>query len=227
MKINFSYSSSRILKKNFPFVLSLVSLCFISMFVIYLNIWQYSENSVKIAALDSEIADYNKKKLLLDFKNQVVDTEIDLDSANQALAQLIPAEEDYFSVLAALEKLSTQSKFIITYYNIIISKSTANKLAIMIEGEGNPNTFLEFLKEYNFAGGRLVTIDRIDFSQKAFTGAKVNLSVYSGKVGLSQVSASSGSVDLSLIKQILDKVQIQIKSDTSIVEDYATKSNPF
>ena len=227
MKIKIDYSSVRALRQNLPYIIGLTALCAISLFILLINIRQYQTNLSKIRSLQKEINQYNKKKDLLDFKSQIVDTQIDLDLANKALTQLIPVKEDYFSALAALERISAQTNFVITYYNIVIGNSTPEKLAIEIEGQGDPNAFLEFLKEYKFAGGRLITIDKIQFSQETFKGAKIHIYLYSGKVSNSQPSDSTNTIDLLLIEKILAKVQVQLKSEESEVHDYPTKSNPF
>ncbi|OGK08303.1 hypothetical protein A2767_04355 [Candidatus Roizmanbacteria bacterium RIFCSPHIGHO2_01_FULL_35_10] len=225
MKLNFSYSDNRILRHNFPLLVSLITLLLISTLLVYFNFTQYQAKRVKITALNSELESYNKKKSLIDFKNNVVDTEFDLDTANLVLSQLIPPQEDYFSVLAALEIISAKTNFIITSYNIIVENSTAGKLAVLVEGEGDASTFLEFLKEYNFSGGRLITIDKIDYSQDAFKDTKININVYSGKTDSSR--DNSGDVDLELMRTILAKVQIDIKEQVPVANDYPTKSNPF
>lgn len=227
MTLKFDYSTIKIIRQNLPFITGLTTLCAVSLFIMYFNTRQYQINLVKIKSLKEEIDGYDKKKKLLDFKSQVLDSEIDMDVANQALSQLIPNKEDYFSILVALEKLSAKTNFIITSYNIVVSASTKEKLAIVIEGEGNPNNFLQFLNEYNFSGGRLVTIDNIEFNQEIFTGAKVNIYVYSGKAGVLKTSDTSSDVDIATIKKIIDKVEIQLKDENNQVVDYPTKSNPF
>lgn len=227
MKMNFSYTNIKIFRRNLPLLMGLVSLCLVSLLIVYLNFLQYQSNKLRIEVLKSELDAYSRKKSLLDFKNQVVDREFDLDTANLALTQLIPVKEDYFSILATMEKLSAQTNFIITSYNIIVENSTPDKLAILIEGQGDPDVFLEFLKEYNFSGGRLVTIDKIDFSQESFKGVKVNINVYSGKVDSLQSGVNLDNVDIPLINNMLTKVQIELKPETSVVTDYPTKSNPF
>ena len=227
MKINFSYTSARILRRNLPFLSGLISLCVVSMLVVYLNIQQFRINADRLSVTKLELEELNKKKSLIDFKNQVIDAEFDLDTANQALTQLIPLQEDYFSILATLDKLSAMTNFIITSYNINIGASTRDRLAILIEGKGDPDSFLDFLKEYNFSGGRLVTIDKIDFSQEAFSGTKININVYSGKTSATESPIKSETVDLDLVTMILSKIQIELKPEAEINVDYPTKSNPF
>ena len=227
MKINLDYQIKRLLRENLLYIVAFFTLVLILFFVVFLYVNQYNENVKKINSLEAEIEEYNKKRELLDFKNQVVSNEVDLDYVNGVLTQLIPTKEDYFSVIAALENLSVQTNFIITSYNIIVGSSTPEKLAIIIEGQGDPNTFLEFLKEYNFAGGRLITADKIEFTQEAFTGAKVNISVYAGKPSSTKVSKTIEEDNTTLIETLLQKVKIDLKTEEFEVSEYPTKSNPF
>lgn len=227
MKFKIHYSSRRIFKQNLPLFLTLLALSVVALAVVVLNVQQFKVNQEKMAALEREINTYKEKQNLLTYKNQVIDTKLDLDQANLVLSQLVPTKEDYFSVLAALENLSAKTNFIITAYNIIVSESTDQKLAIVIDGEGDPNVFLEFLKEYNFSGGRLITVDKIEFSQDAAKGIKVNLNVYSGKVSTTVNLTTPVPSNIELISSIMQKVEIQFKDEQSLVEDYPTKQNPF
>ena len=225
MKIKINYSIRRLFKDNWLYLLAFLGLILIFVIAVFFYFHQYQMNVIKIALLQSEIVQLNKKKELLNFKNQLIEDEVDLDYINQVLSQLVPVKEDFFSIIIALEKLSSQTNFIVTSYNIVVDKSSPERLAIVIEGQGDPAAFLKFLQEYNFSGGRLITIDMIDFNQEAFTGSKVNTTFYTGKV-----SAVSGleeiKVDMDLIQKILEKVQIELKTEADI-SDYPTKSNPF
>lgn len=225
MKIDYSIKKS--LRDNFLYFVAFFALIGIILLVTVFYVGQFKSNAKRIADLQSEIDLYNKKRDLLEFKNQAVKDEVDLDHINQVLSQLIPAKEDYFSIIAALDKLSLQTNFIVTAYNIVVDKSTTEKLAILIEGQGDPNSFLEFLQEYNFSGGRLITIDKIEFRQEAFTGAKVSINVYTGKANETRAIAKLDDVNSELVERILQKVQIDLKNEDDEVSDYPTKSTPF
>ena len=225
MKIKINYSIKHLFKDNWLYLLTFFGIILIFIIAVFFYFNQYQLNKIKIALLHSEIAKLNKKKELLDFKNQLIEDEVDLDYINQVLSQLVPVKEDFFSIIIALEKLSSQTNFIITSYNIVVDKSTPEQLAIVIEGQGDPTAFLKFLQEYNFAGGRLITIDKIDFSQEAFTGSKVNTTFYTGKA--SSVAAQEEiNVDMNLIQKIMEKVKIELKVEEG-TNEYPTKSNPF
>lgn len=227
MKINIDYPVKRLIWENLLYLLGFIALSTAMYIVTFFYLNQYQNNSKKISALELEIGQYHSKQEALDFKNQLIEDETRLDYVNGVFSQLIPAKEDYFSIIASLDKLSLQSNFIITSYNIVIGSSTPEKLAIVIEGQGDPNTFLEFLKDYNFSGGRLITIDKIDFNQEAFTGTKVNINVYTAKASSTQLFEPSIETNMDFIENILQKVQLELKAEEAEESEYPTKSNPF
>ncbi|MBI4225913.1 hypothetical protein HY612_02265 [Candidatus Roizmanbacteria bacterium] len=229
MKIKFEHRLKRLIRENLLYILVFFSLNVISLFLSVDFVRQYQENRKKIDSIRNEIDKYNKEKEVLDFKDQVIQGEADLDNMNRVLTQLIPAKEDYFSIIASLENLSLQTNFIITSYNIAVDSSTPEKLSILIEGQGDPNDFLEFLKTYNIGGGRLITADKIQFSQETFTGARLNINVYSGAASTPQPleAPSQVQVSMQLIETLMEKVQVELKSDESKLNEYPTKSNPF
>ena len=226
MSLKLNYSIKRLIRDNIIYIGGLFALNLVLIFVTGFFYSQYQKNIIKIKTLNKELSEYSQKKDLLDFKNQVIKNEVDLDYINQILTILIPSEEDYFSIVAALEKLSLETNFIISAYNINVSKSTQEKLSLVIEGQGDPNDFLRFLQEYNYFGGRLITIDQINFSQTDFSGSKINISVYAGK-GSGKKIAKTEKIDSRLIENILEKVTIDLKSEEDSGSDYPTKSDPF
>lgn len=227
MKINLDYTSKNLLRTNFIYLITFFIL--ISSFLIATSFFikKYYSNNLKLSTLNTEIDTYKKKKDLMEFKSQVIRSEIDLDKINTILTQLIPSQEDYFSIITTLENLSIQSNFVITSYNIIVKDSTESMLSIMIEGQGDASSFLQFLKNYKFSGGRLITIDNIEFSEAVFTGGKVRIIVYSKKVSGSKNLKNLENIDINKLEEILSKVQIVLKTEEDIPVDYKTKSNPF
>lgn len=226
MNFKLNYSIKRLIRDNIIYIAGFFVLNLVLILVIGFYFSQYQKNILKIKSLTNDLSAYNKQRELLDFKNQVIKNEVDLDYINQILTQLIPSQEDYFSIVAALEKLSLETNFIISAYNINIDKSNNEKLSLVIEGQGDPTAFLKFLQEYNYTGGRLITIDQINFSQTDFTGSKINISVYTGKASGNGI-AKTEKIDARLIESILEKVTIDLKSEDNSSSDYPTKSNPF
>lgn len=86
----------------------------------------------------------------------------EMEEFNQKAAQLIPSEESYFSLISAMEQLSQKTGFVLSDYNIDLASEGQNKVAITVKGTGDIEDFLNFLEVYNYAGGRLVTVEQFD-----------------------------------------------------------------
>src|SRR3989344_8834457 len=219
MKID--YYTKRLLSENTLAIITLVILTMSVFGATWFFISQYMSNRKSEESLNNELIGLNRKKDLMEYKKRVLADEIDLDEVNQILTQLIPLKEDYFSIVVALKMLSQESKFIINGYTIMVNSSTPTKLVLIVEGTGDQNTFLEFLKNYNFGGGRLITIDKIDFNQESYIGSKITLHLYSGKETSVEPMAELTEEDKALIRTILSKVEIEIKGEENGYEPYS------
>src|SRR3989338_2701233 len=106
---------------------------------------QYHEALARIKKAQQQQTELQKKKDLIEFKGQASQTIRDparLQQLNEFLNQLIPSKENYFSIIAALEKLSQKTNFIITSYSINLNDSSEGKLALDITCQGDTATFL-------------------------------------------------------------------------------------
>lgn len=157
--------------------------------------------------------------------------ENDIDEINQMFSVLIPDTEDFFSIIYALEKISQETSFAIDEYNIIF-KPGAEKTLVAIGGTGNIDSFMNFLKSYQFSGGRFATSENVNFSNSKFGSTKIGLNFYSKKVivndtGISKITES----DIAFIRKIKDKIKIEFtkkpEENVAEIEDYNIKSDPF
>ncbi|MCL4378647.1 MAG: hypothetical protein M1409_09805 [Actinobacteria bacterium] len=227
MNLKLDYQIKRIIKNNLIYLVTLAILVICYLLSIYFFTRQYKTGIDNIESLNRDLSDLESKKSLIEYKDQVLKNEIDLDQANAILAQLVPNEEDFFSIIVALEKLSEQTNFIITSYTISIANSNPGKLSISISGQGDINSFVTFLENYNFGGGRLITIDNIDYQQGSFSGTTLALNFYSGKGPSDQALKPFSNADKKLIEKIMQKVKLEVKSNESEIMNYPVKSNPF
>lgn len=227
MNLKINYHIARIIRTNLVYILVFIILIIslIVTFLFFLN--QYGGNINEISSLNTEIENLEKKKRLINYKNDVIKGELDLDKVNSILTALIPSKEDYFSIIISLEKISQKTNFIITSYNLKIGTTDVGKLSLSVEGQGDLNTFIEFLKNYNFGSGRLITIDRIDFNSGPFIGSTVNLNFYSGKGTSGQELSTFTPEEKKLLSDVMSKVQIDLKTEDASQVNYPTKQNPF
>ncbi len=186
------------------------------------------EVNMNITKFTQEISDLKKKAELVSYKQEIIKEGIDLKEANNLFTKLIPNEEDYFSVIAAFEKISQDTNFLIINYSINLKSSTKDKLSLTIEGKGDQDAFFKFLKDYRYIGKRLITIDKIDYRSTGFLEVSLIVNFYSGKNNNMLTTASKlTDEEKKLIQTIKEKVSLEETTEEASSSSYSTKSNPF
>ncbi|PJC81284.1 hypothetical protein CO007_05415 [Candidatus Roizmanbacteria bacterium CG_4_8_14_3_um_filter_36_10] len=156
-----------------------------------------------------------------------------MDEVNKVFTRLIPNEEDFFSIIVALDTISKKTNFIITGYSINLQTTNKNKLALTIGGAGDNEAFFNFLRDYRYVGGRLITIDKINYNTTTFAQTQLGVNFYNGNESKSTLitAAKLSQADKKLIKEILNKVTLELKGgdeDKSASSSaYSIKNNPF
>ncbi len=181
-------------------------------------------------SLSVEVNELQTKYNLL---NTVIPSSDELDQDIRLLNGLIPEVEDYFSIIYALETLSNRTGFIVTSYIVDVKKSTKQQLQLSITGVGDSRSFLEFLKNYNFSGGRLITSDKIELNPQESSAIRINLTFYNKKVNLDysqkfQINPKT----IEEITKLKNKVQFSFSSVQTVEQgepdySYTKKTNPF
>mgnify|MGYP001572513715 FL=1 len=189
-----------------------------------------------------EITNYNTKIDILKVENTELMNKVTLmnstipgseklDGDIKLLNTLIPNAEDYFSIIYALEKLSQKSNFIITNYVVNVGASTSEKLRVSITGVGDSQSFVDFLKEYNFSGGRLITSDKIQLDPSFSGSIIIDLTFYNKKTVVSnklEMSPNSNIYkELETLKAKVDFNFVDNQATDTPSLDYPKKSNPF
>lgn len=229
MKFKIDYFLLTIIKQNLFYVISILVMIAAIVFSFLFFAKLQNENTQKIEELISQIVVLKNKVELIKFKGTLKEEGIDIDEVNKVFNQLVPEVEDYFTIMVALEKISQQTGFSITGYAINLKQSSQKKLSLTVSGIGDNRSFLTFLKDYNYVGGRLITIDKIEFSSTLGGGSKLTLNFYSGK--------EQGEKDLqkfrmtqkerSFIETVTRKTTFQLESETPQSLEYPKKARPF
>lgn len=207
-------------------VLTLVSLVVI-LFLISLSYKNFKESGDQLTILQAEVNLLKNRSDTLKYNKSL--TEDQIVAYNQILTSLIPEQEDYFSIIYALETIGSKTGFEIVGYTINLYKASREKISITIEGKGNVQSFLTFLKNYSYMGGRLITSERIEFSGTDFTNTKVALNFYSKQFTFNEsVIPQLSKEDITKLESIKNKVQVSfLENEDEESTDYETKSNPF
>ncbi|MCX7881302.1 MAG: hypothetical protein N2482_02185 [Patescibacteria group bacterium] len=232
MRLKIDYYLTRIFKKHFILLFSFIFIWLIFIFIIYFFFNNYGQTKREISSLKEEIQGLKKKAELINYKKQIEKEGINISQMNKILNQLVPLEEDYFSIIYALEKISQKTNFIIISYSININRSHSEKLSLTITGLGDRESFFRFLQNYSFGGGRLITIDNINYTTEGFSQIQISLNFYSNllkKKSTPMILEKLTKEELETLKKIQEKTEIELKSSNSDLEEieYPTKTNPF
>lgn len=192
-----------------------------------LNFSKIPENTTKINQLKDEVTKLNNKYNAINSLN--ISNE-DLKIYLAFLNKLIPSSEDYFSLIYTLETISRKTNFIIQAYTVNLKQSTKNKLKLTISGIGDKTAFTNFLKTYNFSGGRLMTSDSIELNPQLEGILNINVTFYNNKVvgKNSSDQFQKSLISLSEVAKLYNKTDFSLKDDNvNEVFDYPRKNNPF
>lgn len=160
----------------------------------------------KMQLEQAEVDKYKNSVTLIQNNKELVAN--DLDSYNDTLQKAIPDKETYFSVVTSLEQLASRTGVTIVSYSINIETTTASKLSLDIELVGPPAAIQKFYKSYQFAGGRLITTEKINFSGSDDGKVTASMNFYhqpylsSGDTTIQSVSQK----DIDFINEIKSKL---------------------
>lgn len=217
-----------LIRKNIIYIIGNFFALVLIVITIKIGITQNHDYKSKIEVLKNELTQLQNKVTLM---HSIIPSTNKLDEDLDFLEKLIPNIEDYFSVIYSLEKLSEKTNFIITSYNVVLSMSTPEKLRLTVSGVGDSLTFINFLKSYNYGGGRLITSDKILFDSD-FTGTmKIDLAFYSKNVDTNQELQSTPDEKMFRELETL-KSKVNFSFDSNVESqaagfNYPRKSNPF
>ncbi len=153
-----------------------------------------------------------------------------IDNYNQVLGMIIPEKEDYFTIIFALEKISQDTGFNIIKYDITFTDVKNDKLSLDVEGSGDFDAFLTFLRDYQYQGNRLITNEKIELTEANEGRTRLSLNFYHKALsGLAETIKPISQKDVALIDTIESKVSISLKNDLdeNAIKSYDTKDNPF
>lgn len=218
----------RLLKENILYIAANFFIFILIIITVKVGTTENSNYEKKISALKIELSQLQNKVTLM---HTIIPSSEKLDEDLYFLNKLIPNAEDYFSIVYSLEKLSQKSNFIITSYNVSVGSSTAEKLKLNVSGTGDSQTFIDFLKNYNFGGGRLITSDKIQLDPNFFGTIKIDLTFYTKNVSSSQnLEIEPDGKIFKELEALKSRVNFIFDSNVASGEvniKYPRKSNPF
>lgn len=228
MKIKIKPFVKRLIMDNIYYIIGNLFIFLLIIITLKIGFSTNEEYKIKINSLRSENINLMNKVTLM---NSIIPESKILDTDIAFLNSLIPNVEDYFSVIYALEKLSQKSGFIITGYTVNVGASTSEKLKISVTGSGNNQSFINFLNDYNFFGGRLITSDKIELDPNFSGSLTINLTFYSKKTIVNndlEVAPNRNTyTELDALRTKVNFVFDDSATTTPTSLDYPKKDNPF
>jgi len=228
MKIKVKPFIKRLVKENIYYIVGNIFIFLLIIVTIKIGFTEITNYKIKIDSLKSENIKLMNKVTLM---NSTIPGSEKLDEDVKLLNTLIPNAEDYFSIIYTLEKLSQKSNFIITSYSVNVGKSTSEKLRISVNGVGDNQSFIDFLKNYNFSGGRLVTSDRVQIDPNFSGSVIIGLTFYSKKTGAQKELEMSPNINIyKELESLKAKVNFSFDNGPATASpslDYPKKSNLF
>jgi len=215
----------RLVKDNILYFVFLTLFILVIVISTPLFVSGYVGKMKKKDVLKQEIFDLNTKKaVILSYKADQAEELITL------LNTLIPSKEDYFSVFSALETISNKSGFRILGYKANLKNAKKGQFALLIEGEGSTNSFIQFLTSYAYSGGRLITIEKAE-AKPANTKNSILLTFYSFDPQLSDTDKlftidKTVAAEVSKAKQVIPRLNEQ-DAVTNVSGSIGVRPNPF
>ncbi|MCR4276731.1 MAG: hypothetical protein NUV87_01230 [Candidatus Roizmanbacteria bacterium] len=229
MKTKIKPFIKRLLKENIYYIIGNIFIFILIIITIKTGFTEIANYKRKVTTLETENIELMNKVTLM---NSTVPESEKLDEDVKFLNTLIPDVEDYFSVIYALEQLSKKTNFIITSYSVNVKASTTDKLRIKVTGVGDSQSLINFLKDYNFSGGRLITSDRVQLDPNFSGSIIINLTFYNKKTtAANNLEMSVKSSTYKELEDLKNKTNFSFESNDvasgSSTLDYPKKADPF
>lgn len=232
MKLRIKPYIKNLIKENLIFIfINLLLLLLIIGFLFY-NFHKIPDNKIKSKMLTGEVQQLRNKSKIINLP--IVQNKEDLDLTIKVLTNLIPNSEDFFSIIYSLEELSNKTNFKIVSYSVNLKNPNQNKVNLVISGLGDSTSFINFLKEYNYGGGRLITADKIELTPQILGETRLSINFYIKDVkDVKNTNFTLNENDLNKIYEIKNKINFTLKDfndsgeEEKVNTEYPKKTNPF
>jgi Tfp pilus assembly protein PilO len=206
-------------------ILSAAGICLVA-FAVYTYLAVSASQGIEDARqerskLEGEISYFNLTKKLASDK---------VEGYNTLLLQLIPEQEDYFLLIASIERFSQRTGLKVDTYSVDVPKEGSDKFTMTITGSFAPNQLQRFLDNYQFGTGRLVTIENMSLTQNPNAtiqplDVRMTINLYSRKVSTSNLIrvGSLSQKDIDLMESISEKMKAGEQQGQVIQQELAAQ----
>ena len=168
--------------------------------------------------LEGEISYFNLTKKLASDK---------VENFNNILLQLIPEQEDYFLLIASIERFSQRTGLKVDTYSVDVPEEGSDKFTMTIAGSFAPSQLNRFLDNYQYGTGRLVTIENMTLNESntkdrgQIDDVRMTINFYSRKVSTSNLIrvGSLSQKDIDIMDEIAAKMAVGEKQGQAIQQE--------
>lgn len=218
------------LKHNILFIIILSILSLLYLVFLPREIASFITRNNKLSSIKEELSFFrNKQTTLIRFN------ESELDRALKLFSTLIPTNEDYYTIISTLRRLSELSGLSIEKYEISFDEKPTPITKITIQTSGDSEKLFNFFNSYLIKGGRLVTLDAIEYIPN-FTEKSITINFHHLPPLQKTTSYTIQSIKKALeladkISQIVNYTQndfdAQSQEPTNVIPVIGEKQNPF
>jgi len=222
------YKMRRIATEHWSVIVSFIIFILLSL-VVFVFYARFNAQKKEVNLMSDEVLMLKNRFNTLKYNKSL--TEDQIKEYNKLLASLIPETEDFFSIIYSLEEIGKSSGFHITNYVIDVGNTNKEKITLTAEGTGDLATFLSFLQQYQFVGGRLVTSDQIHYEGQNSRNTKLTLNFYNKRFAFNETVQvpQLSKEEIQKLDGIKKKIKFQFSSSAyqSVNTEYAVKKDPF
>jgi hypothetical protein len=184
----------------------------VMVYMIITTTQEIADTRTELDKVRGEISYFNLAKLL---------AADEVEGFNDTLLDLIPEQEDYFSIIASLERLSARTGLRITRYAIDLPEGGSDKFTLNIVGTILPSQLDRFLNNYKYGTGRLVTIESMALNPQEENNVRVTMNFYSRAVTTSTLIrvGTLDRNDIQLMSQIREAMAVGEESANEVQEE--------
>jgi hypothetical protein len=213
---NIDFSFNRALTKEYfillvLFVTSLVLLIFVALFSQSLMIkWD------EYVLLKEDVEEVEARIRLVDSYKLLTDEEIRLN--NRTLEELVPSGDTNLSMYYILDDLALKSGLTLSNYQLSSSARAESKSSVSVSATGTPQELLDFLSQYKFITGRLLTLESIQIRRESHDTDVLNiqmvLNYYTVTIRpISKVQDTVSQRDIEFLREIRKQVKQYEEND--------------
>jgi hypothetical protein len=156
---------------------------------------------------------------------------VTLSTEATKIASFLPDKPNLYQIISLIDQLASETRFTIQSYGLSHTEAkldSMQKQSLKLVGVGTIEQFMDFLENYKFVTGKLLSVDSVDLTgdKRVLSNLTVNTYTFEPEVGVNNESIRAlDKTDNHILKQIKKYYRgvRKVETDTK----YESKDNPF